>query len=362
MRKRILVTIFSIFIFFSLLFILLSLLEEQYRLSLGRPANSFQTQILIPIFSLKNAISISLFGINSHLESIPSPQIIYRTQKQRYSLLSPQCTAEECLTKMTREETIYGTAVIEGYFIPVERKYNQFQNNQCTGFVLTGGSINLRNYFSELLQKKSVLVSENIDGQLIINLNFDNLDPADIKKILASDVTRRLQLRVIKNSRVDMGNSGCFTSMNILSIDDAPLKEFPQCSYNTIYQNTVFGIKLSFPNNVWCLPSSSDNDPHIYNGSACIYESCPGLEIRNHSNDSKFSFDILLNRATKEGRNPVVLSDLISDAIVIKSAAPGPAEGWLYEYGIFFKKNQRQFIIFTNNESIESILKTMKLE
>jgi outer membrane murein-binding lipoprotein Lpp len=130
-----------------------------------------------------------------------------------------------------------------------------------------------------------------------------------------------------------------------------------------IYQNTTLGFQLTLSNKSWY--TEPGNDPHLYATEACSQmdrPNCATLEVQNHDGEFAQGPDATFNGLNADGQNPVKLTSLIPGAIVIKSNAPGPAEGWSWEYDIFFSSAKKRFLIFTNDVSLEqSVLPTFKL-
>lgn len=130
-----------------------------------------------------------------------------------------------------------------------------------------------------------------------------------------------------------------------------------------VYTNPRMGFILSLPKG-WVLPSATDDDPHFYANESCAKAdrvTCEALEVQNHD-EQAMQIESLFSQARAEGREPVKLGSLIPGATVIRSAAPGPAEGWKYEYDIFYPAQKKMFLVFTNSLSIETtVLSTLTL-
>lgn len=130
-----------------------------------------------------------------------------------------------------------------------------------------------------------------------------------------------------------------------------------------IYQNTTLGFQLTLPNKTWY--TEPGDDPHLYANEACSQMdrlNCAALEVQNHDSEFVQGPDATFNSLKAYGQNPVKLTSLIPGAVVIKSDAPGQAEGWSWEYDIFFSSVKKRFLIFTNDVSLEqSVLPTFKL-
>ena len=126
-------------------------------------------------------------------------------------------------------------------------------------------------------------------------------------------------------------------------------------SKTTTYRNIALGFQITFPAG-WYIPDSSDPDPHAYEsgpkydcGRAFGCENA--LEILSYSLTPE-TYDESFQKLTTEDRHPSEFLDLVPGARVIRSDAPGAAEGWTYHYGIFYY-NELRFGIFTNNEILE---------
>lgn len=171
----------------------------------------------------------------------------------------------------------------------------------------------------------------------------------------------------------DLGLSGLTETRTIDSNTGEILEKKNSTTSNPItsnlktYRNEKYGFEITFPNKDWYLPTASDNDPHFYATKECANSerpNCSALEIQNHDNDSEFSkgWEARINTLKIEGGNPIKLTSLIPKAIVIKSNAPGTAEGWSTQYDIFFQTGKKNFLIFSNNEALEKdIIPTFKL-
>jgi hypothetical protein len=180
-----------------------------------------------------------------------------------------------------------------------------------------------------------------------------------IAKIDDSSQVQRLQQQIIDIKKENKSNTESLTKV-IAELT----KEASDCRYVKVYHNSLYGFKISLPSEEWCSPSPLEKNPHLYDENGCgqdSRQSCHGIEIQDHSEYNEAGINETFNNAKKENRNPVILKKLIADATVIKSTAPGPAKGWEYEYDIFFN-NQRRFLIFSNIESFESVIKTLVLD
>ncbi len=144
----------------------------------------------------------------------------------------------------------------------------------------------------------------------------------------------------------------------------------PETENYKIYRNEKLGFELTFPNKNWYLPSVTDKDPHFVANEECsdikIFRygniDCSGLEVQNWTAGFSEGWETRFNALKTNGQNPIKLSSLIPEAIVIKSDAPPPG-GWGLQYDIFFQTEKRRFLIFaTLNETLEkAIISTFKL-
>lgn len=131
-----------------------------------------------------------------------------------------------------------------------------------------------------------------------------------------------------------------------------------------VYKNTFGGYQLTFPNQLWVLPSVTDEDPHFYADADCAkleVPDCPTFEIQAMGYPIEQGAEAYFQSLKRDGSNPVKLSSLISGAIMYKFTDP-TAEGWSYEYAIFFLAEKKSFLAFADNSgAVESILPTFKL-
>lgn len=228
-----------------------------------------------------------------------------------------------------------------------------YKNNQfgilavaCLTLLLIGGAIGYQvrelTAESELVATKEALNLEKIQNdnllerQRLLNLKMENDRKANEARI--SEAERQLHA----------------------SRDN--------CSFGRSYVNTVMGIEVQMPSLDWCFPSHDHNDPHIYSSEGCRTDfnnqSCRAFEIQDHTSGSSelaIGYEERYQRLVEEKRNPYFLRDLIKGAIVIKSDAPGPAEGWTYEYDIYFENTSKKLLIFTGSNSVEDVIGSLSL-
>ena len=128
----------------------------------------------------------------------------------------------------------------------------------------------------------------------------------------------------------------------------------------TVYKNTALAFQMTFPAG-WYLPTATDNDPHAYS-CATYYCQNGALEVQEHNDFADKNFDEFLSELQKEDPDAKELMNFIPGARVVKASAPGPTEGWSYEYDIIFYGQKKGFLVFTNSDKLEtSILSSFKL-
>lgn len=244
-QKRILVIALGSLIFCGLLFILLNLLLVNYRLNIGDQSSSRIT-FLPPIASLTNSLGVAFFGIRSTAPAKPEgPEVIYRTQKQKYTLLSDKCTVEECLTQIPGDE-LYGTAFIGGYYTKSTREFFG-KESVCDSFVITGHTT-LRGYFSNLIGKGNTVNSFNEYKEPVINVDLSSLNSTDREGIIKSTQDNQVSLLVLKRTESGRGAPRCFSSVDILKVNTSP----------KTYSNLSFGYEFQYPPNLITTQDSSD--------------------------------------------------------------------------------------------------------
>lgn len=147
------------------------------------------------------------------------------------------------------------------------------------------------------------------------------------------------------------------------------IKQISTIDKNNIYHNPTLGFRVTLPNSTWYASKElTDDDPHLYTNKKCSEgygPNCDALEIQGHDSDSalKKGADAYFYSLKEYGSDPIKLVSLIPNAIVIRSKAPGPAEGWKYQYNVFFQSQKKIYLIFTNNLRLEkNILPTFQLE
>lgn len=132
---------------------------------------------------------------------------------------------------------------------------------------------------------------------------------------------------------------------------------------NVIYGNEVLAFTIEMPSG-WYLPAIDDTDPHFYETKMCAESystTCAAFEIQNHDTEFIEGPDAAFNTASSNGLNPQRYSTLIPGAVVIRTSPEAGAEGWYFEYHVFFTKSKRRFLIFSNDKNLEnSIFVTLK--
>lgn len=286
-------------------------------------------------------------------------------------LQNTPCTITECLSGTANEE-IYGTATVQGYY--TKSNHTAWgESEMCDEIVVIGGSSKMKDYFKNLVGKGNAINRINEEGFPVININLSNLDSSQQNILTKSTATKPVSIVTFIGKVSGSGAPVCYSFVDLLKVEKIIQPEIGLLQHDnyggsltkktTVYKNRVNGFSLMVPKG-WLLPDPNDNDPHLYDERGCGQNSqqpCFGIEIQYGGNDSSVTIEQMFQQILEEKRNPVMLPDLISNALVIKSDAPGPAEGWIYEYDIFFN-GQYKVLIFSNKESFESVIRTFTLD
>ncbi len=255
------------------------------------------------------------------------------------------------------EDFVYGD-----YSEDIDLEIIHFYSNNGAGGGTVFDDINV--YILNISPEQGIDQAIQLENQQLKKYNGYVAAPSDIKKEninISGNVFTRLKFHDREAYFIGKNISLLFenNNFNIQDTFSKFLSAFRFLQKDTkIYYNNLLKFSLAFPNEDWYLPSATDNDPHFYANAECANNEnidCPALEIQNHDNDSEFlkGWEAMFNTLKADGQNPIKLSSLIPGATVIKSNAPGPAEGWDYEYDIFFQTIKRRFLIFTNDETLE---------
>ena len=132
---------------------------------------------------------------------------------------------------------------------------------------------------------------------------------------------------------------------------------------NVVYRSEALAFTIELPSG-WYLRPGDDTDPHFYETKECSEQdniTCAAFEVQNHDTQFAEGPDGAFRFAESEGLKPQKRSALIPDATVIETGVRAGAEGWYFEYHVFFPKAKRRFLIFSNDKTLENdIFPTMK--
>lgn len=285
------------------------------------------------------------------------------------------CTVEECLSSGANGE-IYGTATIRGYYTKSIHTASE-ESKMCDEIVVTGGSSKMMDYLKGLIGKEGDASRMNEDGYLVINIDPSGLDLSQRNILIGSAATKSVDIVAIMEKAANSNAPICRPLVDILKVKKVVQpkeKPFQYISYGsgvtekpTLYENDAIGFTIMTPKG-WLLPSIDDVDPHFRDGSRCWEERwseeklCRGIiEIQGSPNPSDRSLEQEYREIEAAEQKPVILSNLIRNARVIRSIAPGPAEGWSLKYSVFFENERRYFVIFASDISAESVISTLKI-
>lgn len=130
----------------------------------------------------------------------------------------------------------------------------------------------------------------------------------------------------------------------------------------TTYVNKALSFSMKFPEE-WYLPAKDDEDPHFYGTEECTRHdkiTCLAMEVqqRDYGNGPKAFF----KTADSDGLHPLVRPNRVKGAAVIRTDIEDGIEGWSFAYHVFFPKEKRRFVVYTNDQGLaHSILPTMAL-
>ena len=121
----------------------------------------------------------------------------------------------------------------------------------------------------------------------------------------------------------------------------------------TVYKNPSLGFSVGLPAG-WYAPATTDNDPHFY---SCVHYECDmAFEIQRSDDIALNGFDAAMKQANDDQLRPTEMKWLVKGARVIKSDAPGAADGWNDQYLVIFEKEQRAYTVFVNGWRAERLI------
>lgn len=126
------------------------------------------------------------------------------------------CTAKECLFKSPSQDgTVEGYAVLEGY-IHTYQADNYGTRLTCDSLLVTGGNKILIDSFKTEIKNGNGLNKIDKNGNLLINIELDDLD-TNIKSIIkSSSASNKILLGVIRTTPQPIGVSTCTNLVDIV--------------------------------------------------------------------------------------------------------------------------------------------------
>ena len=142
-----------------------------------------------------------------------SAPVIQATEK----ISTIKCTLDECLTSISNDD-IYGTANISGYYVSSIKKVFD-KKSTCDEFVITGGSLRLKEYFSDLVKAGNTVNRLDAEDKPVININLSNLTVAERGRLIRSTVNHSVAITVLKRTEAGAEASTCFSFVDILRVE-----------------------------------------------------------------------------------------------------------------------------------------------
>lgn len=132
-----------------------------------------------------------------------------------YDLISGRCTTDECLFNIGNSNYPLGTAVIKGYYSPVERSAWE-ETKKCDAFTITAGSKELIRAMVDLVDQGNTVHSKNQMNQPVINLGFELISQSEKQSIFNSSVNNQIELVVLSDSPRESGVPVCYQDVIVL--------------------------------------------------------------------------------------------------------------------------------------------------
>ena len=163
--------------------------------------------------------------LQNQLAQIRSENNIFKNQKAKssetsvnnitYDLINNHCTINECLFNRNNSNHPLGTAIIKGYYSPVERSA-WGETKKCESFTITGGSEELIRAMVNLVDIGNTVHSKNELNQPVINLGLGLISQSEKQSILDSTVNNQIELIVLNDSPRGMEVPTCFQDVIVL--------------------------------------------------------------------------------------------------------------------------------------------------
>lgn len=142
---------------------------------------------------------------NTHLEN------------QGYYLVNSKCTSKECLFKIGDSNYLLGTAVVRGYYSPVER--NAWGEAKiCDGFTITDGSKEMIRAMVKLVDSGNTVHSKNYLNEPVINLELESLSQSEKNAIFKSSSENQIELLVFEDSPRQSGVGVCYRDVIVIKV------------------------------------------------------------------------------------------------------------------------------------------------
>ena len=132
-----------------------------------------------------------------------------------YNLINGRCTTIECLFNIGNSNYPLGTAVIKGYYSPVERSAWE-ETMICDSFTITEGSKELIRAMIDLVDQGNAVHSKNQLNQPVINLGLELVSQSEKQSIFNSSVNNQIELIVLNDSPTDTGVPACYQDVMVL--------------------------------------------------------------------------------------------------------------------------------------------------
>jgi hypothetical protein len=136
-----------------------------------------------------------------------------------YKLVN-SCSGDECLFENKTQSAVEGFAKLKGYYhqydsIDMEKKV------VCNSIIVTGGSERLIRHFNEWIAGENTINKKDKDGNLMVNIEIDNLENDIKQKITSSTMNNQIELGVIRITPVGRGGvSTCISFVDIIYAKD----------------------------------------------------------------------------------------------------------------------------------------------
>jgi hypothetical protein len=272
-------------------------------------------------------------------------------------ILAPLASAKAATTSNLKQR-LMGRIIIavqshgEAYYIsPKDQQVHQFTDPASTYSMIIGQGLGISE--KDFNSFNNYHAPKRLAGRIVIRSQARGeayyVNPTD------------LRLWALYNP-ISAFNSLVYFGLGVSNADLAKILN----SGNTIYQNKSLGFQISVPTS-WKFPGNNISEPEFFSSTACSkqqYFNCPSFKIVGsaYGNGPDNDFSAI------SSDNPIKLTSLISGATVIEYhnyGMPDPNDdslNWAEEYDVFFPAEQKAFIIFAPDRSLENtILPTLKL-